>query len=250
MSHVDRLVAVEQLDDNYATWHIRMQYLLSHKGLWKAVLGEGSADSDEKALALIGLHVKDHHLSTLAECQTAKAVWDKLAAIHKAKSGARRMLLRKELTALSMEEGESLTVYVDRAKGIRNQLIAAGYAARDDEIGLAVLAGLPQEYAMVVTMLESAETLDSIDEMLPKLLQVEQRVVKPKDTSHTTLAYYGRGGRTGGRGGAGPGRRDNGNKECWRCGRKGHIQAECHLEAQGEPARNVGGRRPRQSVAL
>jgi hypothetical protein len=39
MSHVERLVAVEQLDDNYATWHIRMQYLLTHKGLWKAVIG-------------------------------------------------------------------------------------------------------------------------------------------------------------------------------------------------------------------
>jgi hypothetical protein len=248
MSHVDRLLAVEQLDDNYATWHIRMQYLLTHKGLWKAVIGEGSADSDEKALALIGLHVKDHHLSTLAECQTAKAAWDKLAAIHKAKSGARRMLLRKELTALKMDEGEQLTVYVDRAKSIRNQLIAAGYAARDDEIGLAVLAGLPQEYAMVVTMLESAETLDSIDDMLPKLLQVEQRVEKPKAVG---MAYYGRGGRSGGgRSGAGDGCRDNRSKECWRCGRKGHIQAECFVRAQDEPANRSGGRRPRHTIAL
>jgi hypothetical protein len=226
-----------------------MQYLLTHKGLWKAVIGEASADIDEKALALIGLHVRDHHLSTLAECTTAKAAWDKLAAIHKAKSGARRMLLRKELMALALKEDEQLIVYVDRAKGIRDQLIAAGYAARDDEIGLAVLAGLPQEYAMVVTMLESAATLDSLDEMLPKLLQVEQRTVKPKDSG---LAYFGRGGRSGGgRNGGSYSRGDaNRGKECWYCGRKGHVQAECHQKAQDERAGISGGRRPQQTVAL
>jgi len=41
-----------------------MKLLLIHKGLWKTTTGEGRAEDsvDQKALALICLNVKDHHI--------------------------------------------------------------------------------------------------------------------------------------------------------------------------------------------
>ena len=53
-----------------------MKYLLIHKGLWEAVQAEEGVvvdrKEDQKALALIGLHVADHHLVMLGACSTAK----------------------------------------------------------------------------------------------------------------------------------------------------------------------------------
>ena len=65
---------VECLDvDNYATWRILMKYVLISKGLWAAVESDTvEHEADQKALATIGLYVKEHHLSTLERCGTAK----------------------------------------------------------------------------------------------------------------------------------------------------------------------------------
>ena len=74
MADVDR-ISIEKLDvDNYATWSTRMKWLLTTKSLWEPVTQAEVADdkADGKALALIGLSVKDHHISTLGGCETAK----------------------------------------------------------------------------------------------------------------------------------------------------------------------------------
>ena len=74
-------VVIEPLDvENYGTWSLRMKALLVHKGLWKAVEGSSgtSTDDSDKALALVMLNVKDHHLTTLASCKTAKEAWESL----------------------------------------------------------------------------------------------------------------------------------------------------------------------------
>jgi len=172
---------IEKLDvHNYATWSVKMKAVLVTEGVWKPVVGQaagaGSADKDEKALALITLNVADHHLSQLKACDTAKDAWDKLAAVYKAKSIARRLTLRKALYALKLGHDEQVSKYVSRAKDIRDELVASGYAVRDDELVLAVLGGLPQGYEMVATMLEGEEDEQDLDDVLPRLLLVEQRL--------------------------------------------------------------------------
>ena len=73
-------VRIDALDvNNWATWNIRMKALLIQKGLWAmigpAAEGDGEVDEarDQKALALIILNVKDHHLLTVAHSETARA---------------------------------------------------------------------------------------------------------------------------------------------------------------------------------
>ncbi|GAB4823785.1 hypothetical protein N2152v2_010831 [Parachlorella kessleri] len=102
--------AVELLDvDNYATWRSKMKFLLITKGLWAAVVGDSiDRDEDAKALALIGLHVKDLHLPVLERCTTAKGAWEQLEAVYQAKSNARKRQLRKELSQLRMGAAEPL----------------------------------------------------------------------------------------------------------------------------------------------
>ena len=277
-------ISIEKLDvENFPTWSIKIKYVLVNKGLWKAVeLGDGAVDvvdkeMDQKALALIGLSVEDHHLHTLEDSTSAKDAWGRLEAIYKSKSNARKLQLKKELNSLRKESGEPLTKFVSRAKAIRGQLCAAGVEVKSEEVVWAVLAGLPKEYEVVVTVLQTAEQLDDVDVLLSKLLIVEQSIGSSTESDKAlyssgrgsgrgrTLEDGGRGqtledggrGRTledGGRGrtledgGRGQtfednprgGRRING--VCWNCGITGHREVDCRKPRMNGRAGGSGSR--------
>ena len=231
MFGADKL-AVTKLDvDNYATWSTSMKWLLITKGLWGPVdkpKDYVDKEEDQKALALIGLSVQDHHQSTLAKCTTASEAWLALQAVYSAKSNARRLQLKRELHNIKLVAGEPLTKYVSRAKELRDQLLAAGHDVSDEDLAWSTLAGLPGEYDTLVTMLEASDDKPDIDKMLTKLLAVEQRLVR-KDESDGTAFYANK-----------PHKKNVHNKtrptakECWYCNRPGHFQADCRKKKRDE----------------
>lgn len=217
--------AVELLDvDNYGTWRSKMKFLLITKGLWTAVTGDSvDEEKDGKALALIGLHVKDHHLPVLERCTTAKAAWEQLEAVYQAKSNARKRQLRKELSQLRMGAAEPLAKYVARAKDLQNQLRAAGHEVGDQEVAWALLAGLPPAYETAVTVLETGSDKDvALDDILPKLMPVEQRMTQselgvPRETALAAKRKSGNG----------HGSSRHQGRRCYVCGELGHMAKDC-----------------------
>lgn len=225
--------------DNYWAWATLVQSFLTIKGCWDAVSDSSDQAKSAQALAYIRLLVSEFYLPTLEACKTAQEAWDLLEASFKSKSLARRLQLKRELNSLQLEGAEDLTQYVARAKTIRGQLVAAGYSVSDDEVVLCVLAGLPAPYDAAVTMLEGSDKALTVDEVLAKLLPVEQRVVQADERGDAKALYAGgRGGRRisggggfGGGGGAAGGRgscqQEGSKKVCWHCGESGHIKARC-----------------------
>ena len=102
-------VSLERLDvDNYAT---RADALHTHREGLVAARHDGEVTDkagDQKALALIGLSVMDHHLPSLGQRETAKAAWDALEAVYKAKSMARRVALKREMNSLKKAADEPM----------------------------------------------------------------------------------------------------------------------------------------------
>ena len=230
---------IERLDvDNYSTWSIRMRALLISKGLWGAISGDSTDnDKDEKALAYITLHVKDHHLMTVGNCTTAKQAWDTLKGTYEAKTAARKLLLRRELTELKMGATEALTMYATRAKDLQAQLRTAGEDVKDDELAMHFLSGLPPWYDMISTVLTCGDRVLSVDEMMPKLLPVEQKAQPERPDRYSEAALAAKFRKWGMAHGPKPGRGDRPGyikpprrmetRECFYCGRRGHIEANC-----------------------
>ncbi|PRW61031.1 hypothetical protein C2E21_0028 [Chlorella sorokiniana] len=242
MAATEDKVPFELLDvDNYATWARRMKYLLVIRGLWTAVTSDTvDADLNQKAMATIGLRMKDHHLATLERCATAKQLWQTLASTFEAKSNARKRQLRKELSQLKMGAAEPLTKYVARAKEIQNQLRAAGHDVGDQEVAWALLAGLPPAYETIVTVLESSTDEElKLDDLLPKLMPVEQRLTKAEAEGPSLRLEAAMAAKRNP-----SNQRRNETRICWTCGTTGHIAKNC------EKAQQPGPRRFLSAIAL
>jgi hypothetical protein len=116
-----------------------------------------TAKQPQGALALTGLHVKDHHLGNVAAAKTAKELWDDLEATYKSKSNARKMLLRKEINSVKLGSGEPISMYVARTEDLYKSLTAASSDMKPEELAFAILASLPDEHGTLVTILEHYE---------------------------------------------------------------------------------------------
>jgi hypothetical protein len=222
MGDIDK-VAIEKLDvDNYPAWATKIRFLLITKGLW-AVTQHGPASSsdvatqgvptptpseltsekDQKALAQIGLHVMNHHLATVAACTTAKEAWDKFESTYKSKSNARRQQLRHQLLRLKLLPGEPLTKYFARAKGINNLLADINHAVSSDELLMCIVDGLPTEYGRITDVLPLVREQLDMDDLLPELLIIEEKITKHEEESVAAYTSYdNRQGSWGPQGGA------------------------------------------------
>ena len=223
MTNID----IEKLDtDNYAVWSVKMKAFLIIKELWSAVTGEDTLrpGTDEKALAQLALHVKDHHLPSLAKASTAAEAWQKLESVYQAKSTARQLLLKRELNSLRKEPSEPLTNYVRRATDMRDQLLAAGHTMEESELVMCILAGLPRDFDTVVAVLEISDHKLELDTVLSKLLQAEQRLGR-KEKADNRAFFTSRSSNQKHR--TGTSSTGSSIKECWYCGRRGHLKADC-----------------------
>ena len=110
---------------------------------------------------------------------------------------------------------------------------AAGLDIKEPEICVIVLAGLPPQYDMIVTVLQNkSEEELSLDVILPQLTQVEQSDRVPIDTRQNLAARVSR-------------RREyaNSNRRCFDCRKLGHTRQDC-------PQRHNRGSGTRPAVEL
>ena len=234
---------LELLDtDNYKTWSTRMRLALIKSTVWHVVKDGFKSDDpqavkdNDKAYAMIGLHVKDFHLNTVAATESAKELWDTFGVHFMSKNNAKKLMLRRDLTSLKKQADEPLTKYVARGKSIWSDLVATGYECRESEVTLSVLAGLPAEYEMVVTVLTTTSDDLSLDEIVAKLLPVEQRLSQQRET---VSAYSARGDQRQHKPYGQNQRAQQIRKPPVRyyCNKTGHFKAQCRVRIEDEKKR-------------
>ena len=205
-------VQIDKLDThNWGIWRRRFKALLLSQRLIGVIDGtDKNKNNSEQVLGLIQLFLSDSYLALADEVDTAKGLWDKLEATFTAQNTARRLSLRQELNNLKMGHREPIAEYVTRARELATSLEAVGHKPEDSEVTLSVLAGLPQEYSVLVTIVGTLRQTQTLDEMLPSLLQMEQQISAEQGPLQPLI--YGAAA---------------GVKTCYYCKKPGHIKADC-----------------------
>jgi len=196
---------------------------------------------NEAALATIQMSVKPVPLNTVTSVDTAKEAWDAPKVLFEARDNAQLLRLMEELSSLKKGGDENIIKFASRAKMLRDELAMLGNPVYDNTLALRVLAGLPAEYGMLRTVLESKDTKLVMSDATAKLLQVEQRSIsvgasKPsgsvKSQAFAAAApkkpFYKK------------------SVVCFFCNKKGHMQRDCYKkkadEAKGKGKHGGGGR--------
>ena len=188
-------------------------------------LTELSEADDRKAMALISLHVEEHHYLSLAQCKTARECWSALEQQYLTQARVQLVELRRALTTVTQIGGEGMTAYFARAQQLWHDLQAAGGSMTESDVVQAVLAGLRSDFSMAVVMLQMSGAALTFAAVQPPMLAVEQKQRVDQGRygksvqAAAMMAMGGQGGR--GRGGRGSG------PACWTCGQPGHVKRNC-----------------------
>ena len=218
---MSNLYSIDKLDAlNYHTWRAKTKAILIAKEQWIVIDDEATENpsdawkkTDQKALSTIFLLVNDSELTHIEDCETAAAAWKRLGEVFEAKGIMRRVLLKRNLLSVRLEDTSSMQEYINDVIKITRQLKEIGAPVSDEDIALTLLIGLPDSFDHLITSLEVQEKELTTQYVQGILLQHEAR--RKKVTSDK--AFLAR-------------KKDMRNKsdiKCYHCGKPGHKSPEC-----------------------
>ena len=168
--------------------------------------------------------------SQLAHCRDPDpaVIWANLDLIHNSRGRSTVISLQRRLHRLRLERDETMTAYIARARHIEFLLSEVGIYVTDEELILAITAGLPHSYdPFLVTLDATADdqyTLPNITMRLVNEYQRQNMRVYPSRPAPATTN---------------PASRDEAMSvtqntqsrlariTCFTCGNKGHYQVNC-----------------------
>ena len=171
---------------------------------------------NEKARSIIMERLEDYQLLSADPYKSARKLWQHFQTVYQANSNARRALLRKQLLGLKMEAAEPVSKTVQRAKGLRTDLGATGHKMSETELCWTVLSGVPKTFGVISTVLMAQSEDLTLDTVLPQLMQVEQQYNMEKEEAEVSM--FGAMAKM---------RLSNKDRRCFKCGKAGHIRANC-----------------------
>ena len=229
---------------NYSEWSRRIEAILRYKQLWPAVEGQADVDDEveSRAVALISYYSASW-LHQAIKDKTAAQAWAALKTRSTTTTNARKTELRHQLSNAKLKSGESIAEFAGRLETLKADATDLDMDVTDLDIALTLLAGLPNKYTMVRTVIETTNTRLDIPTLLPMLQSVESMTTSSDSalfSSSSSSRGGGNGGRrgglpSGGRGNGGGGGNGNGNHSkgpCFYCGKDGHVKADCRSYAR------------------
>lgn len=184
---------------NYADWAVRMQAILVRDGYWDIVSGNeklasGADDEVAKAFrkkqaqckAAIVLRVDDSQIPHITD-EDPKAVWEALAAVHRARGFGSRLQLRRSFMTATMKEGQSMESWIRDVRALSNKLKAIDVNVDDEEIIVVLTVGLTRSYTPVIISLDSVDADKlSLSYVITRLLNEESRQALDKEREEFT----------------------------------------------------------------
>ena len=229
-------------DGNYLEWKIYMEALLTRKSLFNVVDGserhpggrEGTKPVKDfyrrqsEARSEIILRVEP---AQLVHCRDNDpyTIWTTLANVHLSRGRATILALRRRFYRLRFDRDETISAYISRARYLAFLLEETGVIISDDDLMLAITAGLPHSYDHFLisldTLIDSEYTLNNIITRLNNEYERQHmystnprpnlnKAQNPSDEALSAMSLS-------------KPRVALANITCFNCGEKGHYQNNC-----------------------
>ena len=190
-------------DENYFLWEFTTRMTLARKGVLEHVLKkpetmEQSSTwkvNDLKALAIIVKLLSPTYQTMVRRAQSAYDAWDTLRSFFVQQNLHNKVHLRKKLSKVQLEEGGNLMNHLMQFDELCLKLVAVGETIGDNEKLVILLGSLPQEYDMLIPIIEatSGVTLMGAKEMLRR----EYETLQKRDEKEMAFKTIGRKGHRG-----------------------------------------------------
>lgn len=214
-------VHIDKLDgSNYMQWKFKVKLFLIHKGCWDAIEPrEGVTSTTEniqKALAIIGLSVKDDQIVHIQDCTTALEAWNNLSTVYQDTGTASKIVLQDQLMSTKMSVGTSVQEHISKLRSYVSQLAAVNVTISDEQYTIILLRSLPSDYDQLVVTLENIDKL-SIGDVHARLIREEARKSNDAKGLETTALQARKP----------EWRNSTRNNNCFYCNKPGHRIKDC-----------------------
>ncbi|KMQ84567.1 retrovirus-related pol polyprotein from transposon tnt 1-94, partial [Lasius niger] len=184
------VVRIEVLTrENYDTWKLQMQALLTKNDAWAYVSGdlqrpaviEGDATTlaalenwkrgDSKAKPDIILSISTSELKLIKGCETSRQMWLKLESIYQSKGPARKARLLKQLTLLRIKDGADVREHVNKFFDTVDKLEEMEIEINKDLLSIILLYSMPSNFENFRCAIESRDELPTHETLRVKILE-------------------------------------------------------------------------------
>ena len=153
---------IEKLNNsNYAIWKLKIEALLDRKGLTHYITWDGNAteqsdgDGDQKARSYMILNIEDDQFKYVRNGDTAKSVWEALAAEHESKTYLALIDLESKYANLQWNRSKTtLDEFLDQFMDIVRQLEASGDMVEQATRVRKLLSAMPPQFRTIAHKLE------------------------------------------------------------------------------------------------
>ncbi|KAJ3532326.1 hypothetical protein NM688_g7442 [Phlebia brevispora] len=238
--------------DDYASWKVKMEDILTSLELWKYVdgtskkpvvpkemitAGTGAAKAeldewvkkDRAALTAIRLRIANHLIVYVASADSSKTAWDTLKEMFQPKGAIGIILARRKFYRAECADGANIEEHIWMLRGYQEELNALGQKISDSDFVMTLLTSLPELWNLFIAAIEVTEQTRSSD-VIARVLQESRRIKRPGDD--VALAIKGKF----------PWKLKS-RIRCYFCGKLGHIQSECRKKngqkKEGSQSANV-----------
>ena len=214
---IDRLAG----GSNYSTWKLQVKTRLRYKGVWKLVTKDEILPADAnaevkkafearkiQAFYTIVLSIHPSLLWMVPQDEEDPAVvWKKLKDMFQKDTFANKRELRKKLCTARLAEGGSANDHVKHLSQIFDELAVVDAAVGEEDKVTYLLSSLPESYEVLVTALETMDTVPAWTTVVEKVCSLDSKKSKKRDDEKALMSK--------------PERR------CFECNEPGHFKRDC-----------------------
>jgi hypothetical protein len=169
---------------NYTVWSIRIKTILRANGLWEMIEPKATTEPDEKkdmtATAYLFQALPEDMIMQVANCNSAKEIWDALKTRHVGVDRvqkARLQTIRTEFEMLKMKDEDTIDSFTAKLNSIVTRASNLGTTFEQPTLVRKLLSSMPKKFIQIVATIEQFVDLEAatLDEIVGRLKAFEER---------------------------------------------------------------------------